>query len=107
MRLPLSNANAEFDGKVGQILVNLVVGRAHIHTHVERMFGAAQQHSMDGTDVAIVAPPGDGNVAVLGTQLLVGSKSTQPAPGHHAEHQACDASAPTKRGRPGGGSVRK
>ena len=38
-----------------------------------------------------------------GTQLLVGSKSTQPAPGHQAEHQACEASAPTRRGRPGGG----
>ncbi len=37
-----------------------------------------------------------------GTQLLVGSKSTQPAPGLHAEHHACDASAPIKPRLSGG-----
>src|SRR5580704_19529838 len=42
-----------------------------------------------------------------GTQLLVGSKSTQPAPGLHAEHHACDASAPISRGCPAGGRVLK
>src|ERR1700722_5714499 len=42
-----------------------------------------------------------------GTQLLVGSKSTQPKPGHQAEHQAWEASAPTRRGRPAGGMVRR
>ena len=43
--------------------------------------------------------------SVPGTTSLVGSKSVQPASGHHTEIQACEASAPIRRGWPGGGCV--
>ena len=45
-------------------------------------------------------------------QLLVGSMSIQPPASsgpllpHQSETQACEASAPTRRGRPGGGALR-
>ena len=37
----------------------------------------------------------------------MGSRSTQPRRGHQTESQAWDASAPTSRGCPGGGSVKQ
>jgi hypothetical protein len=37
--------------------------------------------------------------------LLVGSTSTKPKRGEKTDSQACEASAPTRRGLPGGGVV--
>lgn len=43
----------------------------------------------------------------LGWQLFVGSKSTQPKFGQWTENHAWVASAPTSRGLPAGGKVRR
>src|SRR5688572_29642992 len=45
--------------------------------------------------------------SAAGWRLFVGSKSTQPAPGQNTLNHAWLASAPTRRGLPSGGRVRK
>ena len=78
-----------------------------IDRHLHGVSSSAQDDALDRADVVVVAAPGEGDVLVEGSWLLVGSRSIQPKPGQKTETQACEASAPVKRERSGGGSVRR
>src|ERR1039457_6326366 len=46
--------------------------RHHIHLHVQLVPGAAQENAVDGTDVAVIASPSHGDMAVRGYAIVRG-----------------------------------
>src|ERR1039458_5379105 len=48
--------------------------RHHIHLHVQLVPGAAQENAVDGTDVAVIASPSHGDMAVRGYAIVRGGE---------------------------------
>src|SRR6202167_2422002 len=46
--------------------------RHHIHFHIQLVPCAAQQHAVDRTDIAVIAPPSHGDMAVRGYAIVGG-----------------------------------
>ena len=77
---------------------------------MQRVVRAAMQHAAHRRDVGVVAAGGQRHVVLAG-RAVVGGVQVRPvaravgSPGRYTDTQACDASLPTRRGLPGGGSV--
>ena len=68
--------------------------RHDIHRYAHAVMAAAEEDAFDGTDVVVVAAPGESDVTRRG-DLVVGRIDIQPAQsGQKTESQACVASAP-------------
>ena len=57
-------------GTTRNFLERSLLSRHHIDSGIQRMFGAAQQNAMDGTDVAIITPPCHRDVTVRGHAIV-------------------------------------
>ena len=90
---------------IAVVFVATVRHARHIHTDLQRMLPTAEDHAPDRADVAVVEAARSVTWPVDGSRLLVGSISIQPMPGQWNVSHACEASAPTRRGIPGGGAV--
>ena len=80
----------------------------HVHRDLDVVITAAEDYPVDGADVPVVPAPCQRDVLVAHERSRwSGSRSTQPASGHHTEIQACEASLPMSFCWPGGGRVRR
>jgi hypothetical protein len=50
--------------------INPLLNRHHVHADVQGVLRAAKQNSMYGTDVAVIAAPGHGDVTILGYAIV-------------------------------------
>ncbi len=80
----------------------------NIHGNVHPMVLAAYQNSSGWAYIVVISSPCERDVTRRWAPVaLVGSNSTQPIPGTKTVTHACEASAPARRGFPGGGEVTK
>ena len=81
--------------------------RDHAHRDAHLLAAAAEDDAAQRNDVGEVGAARERDVATVG-ELVVGRIELDPAVAReYAETQACETSAPSRRGRPGGGCVRR
>ena len=121
--LALSQSQGEANIRVREAeLTQKFVERARLIQPLGRVVTARDQRQRNvvlESDDIIVIPPRTNVIRISGEVMMtqavmwrpsakapfVGSKSSQPASGSHTANHACDASAPTSRSLPGGGTV--
>src|ERR1019366_2261425 len=72
MNCPLSGSRAPSQNWRGETGERLARKRHHIHLHVQLVPGAAEEDAVDGADVAVIAPPSHGDMAVRGYAIVRG-----------------------------------